>query len=359
MPVSQANKKLSDLFDTAAKILELKGDNKFKAIAFQKVATVLDSMSEDIAAIHAADGKKGVESIKGIGASSAAIISEWLETGRSTDYEELATSVPPGVVDMLGIGGMGPKTIQLVWRERDITSIDQLAKATQDGTLDGLKGIGKKKIEQIRQGIELLARGSERRSLGSAIKIAEGFLEQLRALDGVERVEACGSLRRGRETIGDLDFLVVPAKQGNAGDILEAFTQFPQVDRVLGRGENKSSVITHEALQFDCKVVPAASFGAALLYFTGSKDHNVRLRTTAQAKGHTLNDWGLYEQSAWDNRQQKPGFALDVKAVAGRTEEEIYAWFGLPWIPPELREDRGGIEAAQEGRLPKLITIDA
>lgn len=358
MPASEANKKLSDLFDTAAKILDLKGGNKFKSIAFQKVADLLDGMSDDIRAIHAQGGVKGVEAIKGIGQSSAAIIAEWLETGRSTDYQELATSIPPGLIEMLGIGGMGPKTVQLVWRERDITSIDQLARATQDGTLDGLKGIGKKKIEQIRQGIELLAKGNERRSLGAAIKIAAGFLEQLRALDGVERAEACGSVRRGKETIGDLDFLVVPTKDGRSGEILTAFTEFPQVDRILGRGENKSSVVTHEGLQVDCKVVPKTSFGAAYLYFTGSKDHNVRLRTMAQAKGHTLNDWGLYEQAAWDNRRQKPGHAPDVKAVAGASEEEVYKWFGFPWIAPELREDRGEIEAAKEGKLPSLITID-
>ena len=358
MAASADNKLLSDLFATAARILDLKGENPFKAIAFQRVADLLDNTGEDVRAVWQRGGKDAVAKIKGVGESSAKIIADWLETGRSTDYEELATSVPPGLLDLMDIPGLGPKTVRLFWLERGITSVDQLAKAVAEGELEGLKGIGAKKIEQIKQGIALRAAAGQRRSLGTARAVADGILEQLRAMEGVATAEACGSLRRGKETIGDIDLLVTVTKGADPGAVLERFSKFPQFARVLGLGETKSSVVTHDGLQVDCRVVPPQNFGAALLYFTGSKQHNIRLRTTAQDRGYTLNEWGVFEQKQWEAQTRKPGEAPSLKPIAGKSEEEIYAWFEMQPMPPEMREDTGEIELALKHAIPRLITIE-
>lgn len=356
MAASADNKALARLFYRMSKILDLKGENPFKAIAFFKVKDVLENMPQDIRAVFAAGGVKGVQAIDGIGGSSAKIICDWLETGSSPDYESLATSIPEGLVDLLGIQGLGPKTIRLFWQERDITSVDQLAKAIADGSLDGLRGIGKKKLEQIQQGIQMRAASEERRSLGTAVKVASGILEQLRALPAVEKAEACGSLRRGRETVGDIDLLITARKGATPGDVLGEFSRFPQFDRVLGLGDTKCSVVTHDGLQVDCRLVPPASWGAAMIYFTGSKQHNIHLRGIAQDKGFTLNEWGLYDAKKFNEAARKPGEAPTLKPVVGATEEEIYRWFGMDFIPPELREDSGEIEAAIKRKIPALVT---
>ncbi len=357
MAASADNKALARLFWRMSKILDLKGENQFKAIAFFKVKDVLENLPQDIRAIHAAGGKKAVQEISGIGGSSAKIICDWLETGSSPDYDELATSVPEGLVDMMSVPGLGPKTIRMLWQERAITSVDQLAKAIVDGTLEGLRGIGKKKIEQIQQGLAVREASEQRRSLGTAVKIAAVIQEQLQGLGGVDKVQICGSVRRCRETIGDLDFVVTPRKGVKANDLLEQFGKFPQFDRILGLGDTKASAVTHDGMQVDCRVVPLASFGAALMYFTGSKQHNIRLRSIAQNKGHTLNEWGLYDAKAFEAAARKPGEVPTVEPVAGASEEEIYKWFGMDYIPPELREDAGEIEAALKGKLPKVVSL--
>ncbi len=338
------------MFATMAQVLDIKGGG-FRAVSFSKVGRLLEEMTTDIKAVYAEGGTKGIEAIKGIGASSAKIIVDYLNDGRSTDYDELLASVPPGVLAMLDIGGMGPKTVTAVWQEKGVESIDALSAAIADGSLEGIKGLGKKKLEQIRQGIELLAKGNERRSLGSAVKVARPLLERLRDLPGVSRAEMAGSLRRGKETIGDLDYLIVAE---DATATLKAFSEFPEADRVLVLGDSKCSIVTHDGLQVDCRVVPASSFGAALQYFTGSKDHNKTLRGLALDRGYTLNEWGIYEKGTWDEAEKKSGAVPTLESEVGPEEADVYAWFDLPWIPPELREDRGEFEAES---LPDLVEI--
>ena len=355
MPASQANKELSKLFADAARILDLKGDNAFKAIAFNKVSNLLDDMSGDVRATYAEGGKAAVATIKGIGKSSAEIIGDWIETGRSADYDELAASVPAGLLELLDVPGLGPKTVKLLWHERGVTSLDELSKAIGDGALEGLKGIGEKKITQIREGIALRHAAGERRSLGTATKAASLILSQLREVEGVERAESAGSVRRGRETIGDLDFLVTTKKGGDAAAILKSFSEFPQFERVLVRGESKCSAVTSDGLQVDCRVVPPASFGAAFVYFTGSTNHNKKLRGLALDRGRTLNEWGVFQKDAWEAAAKKPGDAPTLSPEAGATEEEVYAWLGMAWVPPEMREDRGEVELALKDELPTLI----
>lgn len=354
-PFMSLNSQLADLFESMADIMDIKGENTFKVLAFRKVGRILKESSLDL--------RKCVEAnthcdIEGIGKSSQKIIEEFVKTGRSTDAEELAHSVPAGLIPLLQVPGLGPKTIALLWRERSITNEDQLKIALDDGSLKGIKGIGDKKLAAIKQGLESRAKTAGRIGIGHALPVAMELVERVRQLKGVQRAEIAGSLRRGRDTIGDVDLVCSVKDPTLAPTITEAFTKFPGVDRVLGQGPSKASIVTSAGMQVDLRVLPEANFGAALLYFTGSKDHNVKIRSLAQKKGLTLNDWGLYKEKDWEKAlaDKSPGEAPDLKSLAGKTEEEIYEKLGLPWIDPELREDRGEIDAALVKKLPTLLT---
>ncbi len=232
--------------------------------------------------IRQAYEKEELDQIAGIGESSRRIIAEYIRTGKSTEYDEVAASVPAGLLPMMEIGGLGPKTIALFWKEKNITSTDELLKAINDGSLVGLKGVGEKKLISIKQGIELLAQGSGRIGIVEALPIAEDFVRRLRKLPEVAHAEYAGSLRRRKETIGDVD-LICSGKSPDDGEaIAKAFTKFPEVSRILGQGQTKASVLTGRGLQVDLRIVPAENFGAALLYITGSKEHNVHLRGRAE-----------------------------------------------------------------------------
>ena len=355
MPASETNRELAELFRDAARILDLKGESAFKAIAFQKVATLLDNLPEDMRALHASGGREAVESIKGIGASSGAIIVDLIETGVSADHESLRASVPPELPLMLEVPGLGPKTVKLIWHERGIETLAALAAAVEDGSLADLKGLGPKKLAQIGEGLALREAAGERRTLGEAIEAARPLHERLAALEGVERVEQGGSVRRGRETIGDLDVVVASAAGAEPAAILSAFADFPEVEKVLGKGETKCSVRLADGLQVDCRVVPPRSFGAALCYFTGSKEHNRHLRGIARKRGLTLNEWGLFEAAEWEAREDEPGAVPAVRPLAGTTEEDVYEALGLTWVPPEMREDSGEIELAAKAELPRPV----
>jgi DNA polymerase (family 10) len=356
------NEDISRLFKRFATLLEIQGANVFKVIAFQKVARRLEDESIDLAA---ACREGTLDQIEGIGGSSRKIIEEFIRTGKSTDFDEVAAGVPEGLIPMLAIGGLGPKTIALLWKERGITSIDQLQKAIDAGELAGLKGMGAKKIEQIKQGIAFRAQAGQRHGLGEVLPLAEAMLQQVRSLAHVERAELAGSLRRRRETIGDVDIVCALRERrqktedrrqnSEGGDVAAAFVKFPQVQRVLGQGSTKASVVVEGGVQVDLRLVPPDNFGAALLYFTGSKEHNVRLRGRAQGRRMTLNEWGLYRLGEYDKADKKTGEAPALAPVASEQELQIYRALDLPYIEPELREDRGEIDAAEQGKLPALI----
>ena len=346
------NHELADLFAQMAAIMEIKGENAFKAIAFSKVGRILKDMTFDV---REAVEKGTLEEINGIGKSSHKVIEDYVRTGRSVDHDELAASVPSGLLPLMDISGLGPKTISLFWKQRGITSLEELVKALADGSLEGLKGIGEKKLESIRQGIAFRAQSAGRLGIGEALPIAAALVARLREMKEVKQAEIAGSLRRGRETIGDVD-LLCSLKNDAAGEAVSAaFVKFPEVERILGQGITKASVITVGGLQVDLRIVPPENFGAALLYFTGSKDHNVKLRGRAQDMGLTLNEWGLYKLSEYDKTQKKTGEAPAIHAVAAKTETEVYRKLDLEFIEPELREDRGEIDAASHQKLPKLI----
>lgn len=352
------NYELADLFKTAAAIMEIKGEPVFKAIAFSKVARLLENLPFDI---RKAVEDGSIATIEGIGKTSRKIIEDVVRVGASSDIDELKASIPPGLIPMMAIPSLGPKTISLFWKQRGITTIDELAKAIDEGKLAGLKGVGEKKIQSIKDGIALRAQAGTRKGLIEVMPVALEMLQQVRALKGVERAELAGSLRRWKETIGDVDILA-SLQRGVAASaamsITEQFSKFPQVTKILGQGETKSSILTASGLQVDLRIVPDDHFGAALQYFTGSKEHNVRLRGLAQDKGMTLNEWGLYRVEAYEKAKKETGKPPALQAVASQTEEQIYEALGLSYIEPELREDRGEIEHAAKAPIPKLLVVD-
>jgi DNA polymerase (family 10) len=348
------NAQLADLFATFAAIMEIKGESPFKAIAFSKVSRILKDMTLDV---RQASEEGKLAAIEGIGKSSQAIIEEFVRTGRSTDFDQAAASVPAGLLPLLEIPGLGPKTIALLWKERNVTNLEELVKAIDSGALAGLKGIGAKKVESIKQGIALRSQAGERMGIVEAMPVAQGLLDRLLQLPGVERAQIAGSLRRRRETIGDVDLICGVAAAAAGQKISSAFVKFPEVERVLGEGPTKASVLTTGGLQVDLRIVPVDNFGAALLYFTGSKDHNVKLRGRAQDRDLTLNEWGLYKISEYDKAAKKTAQAPAAKPVASRSEADVYKALGLSYVEPELRENRGEVEAAANGTLPKLIQL--
>ncbi len=347
------NHDLSDLFHRMAAVMDLKGESAFKSIAFTRVSRVLKDLPADVRTLVEQGTLADVE---GVGESSRRVIEEYVKTGRSTDYDELTASVPAGLIPMLDIPGLGPKTIALMWKERGITSTAGLTEAIASGKLDGLKGVGAKKIESIKQGIALLERSAGRIGIAEALPVAIALVERLRALPQVTEAEIGGSLRRRQETIGDVD-LVCATKPGDELPVLEAFTKFPEVDRVLAHGATKASILTAAGFQADLRVVPVENYGAALLYFTGSKDHGKKIRGLALDGGMTLNEWGLYKLADHEAAEKQTGHAPKLKPLASKTEADVYRKLGMAYVEPELRADRGEVEAALVNKLPKLIEL--
>ena len=269
-------------------------------------------------------------------------IDELLRTGELGFLEKLEAEVPPGLADWLQVPGLGPKKIALIWKELGITKLSELEKAAKDGKLRDLPGMGAKSETQIIDGIESLARRSGRIPLGRAWPLAQEIIEKLKGVEGVVAAEPAGSLRRMRSTVGDLDILVAAP---DSAPVMEAFTSLPGVLRVLGKGETKSSIEFTDGVRAQLWVLAPEKFGTALVYATGSKDHNVRLRELALDKGLSLSEHFLTKTDGSGE-------------ILCATEEEVYAALGLPWIPPELREDRGEVQAARTGKLPKLIEVD-
>lgn len=335
------NADVARVFDEVADMLEIQGGDAFRINSYRRVARTIGDLATDIAEI-AARGE--LSTLPGVGKGSAAKIQELLDTGRLTLREQLAKEVPQSLLRLLDIPGTGPKKVAVLWRERGIDSLDALKKAIEAGGLEGLKGFGKKSVEQIREGIDFLERSAGRTRLGDAWAVAEAFRTVVAAVKGVKRVEHAGSLRRARETVGDLDLLCIAA---DGQRVIKAFTELPGVTKVLAAGETKGSVLVEwragGEIQIDLRVVPAESFGSAWQYFTGSKEHNIRLRERALKRGWSLSEYALSDTES-------------NKVIASRAEEDIYKALDLPWIPPELREDRGEFELK---KIPSdLLTLE-
>ncbi len=328
------NKELADLFEKMADILEFKGENPFKISAYRKASRIIGDLTQDIEEI-AENGK--LKDVPGIGEGMAQKVVEYLKTGKISKFEEVKKGVPDELIAIMDIPGMGPKTLSMLHKEKGISNLSQLEKALEDGSLLGLFGMGEKKIENIKRGIQLLKQSKGRMNLGLAFPVAKRIVETLRQKTGSKKIEWAGSLRRMKENIGDIDILATgPDKE----KIVHAFTHLPEVKEVLASGETKASIIAEGGTQIDLRVVEEDSYGAALQYFTGSKGHNIHLRGIAKAKGIKINEYGVFKGN---------------KKIAGKEEKDVYRSLGMNWIEPELREDRGEIEAAQEKRLPKLV----
>ncbi|MBI3330555.1 MAG: DNA polymerase/3'-5' exonuclease PolX, partial [Candidatus Omnitrophica bacterium] len=329
-------REIAALFAQMADLLEYRGENPFRIRAYRRAAQNLESFSGDLERL-AAEGR--LRELSGVGADLAEKIQEYLKTGTMSAVESLKRQVPPGVLTLLEVPGLGPKTAKLLTTRLHVSTVGELEEAAKAHRLRGLPGFGAKKEENLLKGIGVLSRGRERMHLGIALPLANELLALLRKVPGVRRVSTAGSLRRMRESIGDLDLLAASTQPLKA---MEALTHSSFCARVLASGRTKSSILTPDGLQVDLRVVPPESFGAALQYFTGSKEHNVRLRELAGRQGLKVNEYGVF--------RLKTG-----KRLAGREEADVYKALGLVWIPPELREDAGEIDAAQAGRLPSLV----
>jgi DNA polymerase (family 10) len=344
-----ANAAIARLFEQMADALEVLGENPFKVLAHRKAARVLDDMADDVAELAAHDPQK-LRAIDGFGAATVQKIEEFVRSGRIQSHDELLAKLPPGLIDVLRVPGLGPKTVKLLWEKGGVTDLTSLKQRLASGELAALPRMGEKTLKNIAENLAFVESAGTRVRLGDALPVAEMFVQELRAIPGVKQAAYAGSLRRGRDTIGDIDLLAATAAPAA---VMEFFTRHPQVARVLAAGDTKSSVRLQSGMQVDLRAVPAADWGAALLYFTGSKEHNVALRERAIARGLRLNEYGLFP----DDGVEAPPQSRGVKPVAGRTEEEIYAALGLPWIAPELRESHGEFEDGATARLIALKDI--
>ena len=338
---------LIEKLEQMAAMLELTGANRFKVNAYAKAARALKGASIDVMA-HA-DDPKALKEIDGIGSSIAEHIGEYALSGSWEEFDTLREEVPAGLIRIMEIPGLGPKTVRLMWTDLKIETVADLKKAIDDGSLEDLPRMGKKTIENIKDAIDFSEKSGGRTPLGKAMPLAESLVERLGKVKGVKQIQYAGSLRRGAETIGDIDILV---SSSEPAEVHKALTELDDVEKVLVSGDTKSSVrmkLGSRQIQVDLRSIDDNAFGAALLYFTGSKEHNVRLREKALKKDLTLNEYGLFPEDNEDTPPQQRG----IKPVACETEEKIYAALDMEWVAPELREDRGEFK----GELPDLIEL--
>lgn len=331
------NKEIAARLDRIADALEIKGEIGFKVIAYRKAARVLADMTDDIE-ILAAEGR--LQQIPGIGSGIARKIDEYLKTGDMKKYREALAGIPEGLLEFLEIQGLGGKTIHLMHEELGLRDLEDLKRAVADGSLAGLRGMGDKKVENIRRGIESRERVRERVTIYEASLIADELIAYLKKTRLVSRVSAAGSLRRMKETVGDIDILAA----GKSGaEIIRRFAEFPGTLRVLAQGETKGSIVVRiegTERQADLRIVAESEYGSALRYFTGSKAHNIKLRGLAKERGLKISEYGVFRGD---------------RKIAGREEEDVYEALGLPWMAPEMREDRGEIELAARNALPVIV----
>ncbi len=334
------NQFVAETLYMVADLLDLKGDLFFKTRAYRMAAQTIEALDDDIEKIV----RQGtLESISGIGEALAKKITELVQTGKLEYLERLKKEVPPGLIDLLSIPGLGPKKVAALYKNLGISTIQALRDAAGNGKLRSLEGFGEITERNILRGIQLLEKTSGRVLLNVAYEDGNRYLTYLKKNKKIKKIDIAGSLRRMKETIGDIDIL---ALSNDPETVMDHFVQYPEVAEILAKGITKSSVILNDHLQVDLRVVDEKSYGAALQYFTGSKDHNVTLRGFAIKKGFKLNEYGLFEKES-------------EKYIAGKTEEDIYKRIGMAYIEPELRENRGEFDAAKNHTLPTLVTPDA
>lgn len=355
--MSRINRQISAIFEQTSAILEILGGDRFRINAFQRAARIVKELIDDVDEIG--PDVERLKSIEGIGKGTAQRIAEYMTSGRIKEHEELVAKIPAGLLELLEIPGLGPKTVALLWKQAGVESLRDLSAKLETDELASLPGLGVKKLEKLRKSIAFAQTSADRIRIGQAMPVSLWFVEQLRSIKEVSQVAYAGSLRRGQETIGDID-LIVAASRGSGDDqesewnrtvemISDTFVKLDPVQEVLVQGNTKTSVRAIDpsgqvsrVMQVDLRVVPIDNYGAALLYFTGSKEHNVALRQRAIQQGTKLNEYGLYR---------------DEKIIASRAEEDIYQAMGLAWIPPELRLGRNELVLAETAAIPPLLEI--
>lgn len=336
------NAEIAATFETIGTILDLLGENKFRILAYRKAALVVAALPRDVADIYREGGTKALQEIGGIGKDLSQKMEEMVKTGKLTYLAQMRKKIPEGLLPLMQLEGMGPKKTKMVWEKLKVRSIEDLERVAKSGKLALLPGWGKQSAQKVMAAI------AQRRSLGTrmglpaAMALADVLLTKLQQSGLCDNVSLAGSIRRQRETIGDIDLL---ASSSDPEKVMDFFGTLREVARVMNRGPTKSSVVLRSGIQADLRVVDPEVFGAALHYFTGSKDHNVKVRTMAVKKGITISEYGVYKGSA-----EKKG-----KLLACATEEDVFRTVGLPYIPPEIREDRGEVEAGLRGALPTLL----
>ena len=330
------NADIASVFQQLADLLEIDGANPFRIRAYRNAARTIEGLAESVSGI-VDDPARKLTDLSGIGRDLAEKITTIANTGELPQLDELRTRIPRGVVDMLGLPGMGPKKVALLFKDQSITSLDELKQAAEAGDIAKLRGFGKKTEQSILDNIDRVSEAGKRVLLADAKADADALVADLVKLESVSQAAVAGSCRRRKETVGDLDVLVTSSDSAEAMDFL---ANHGLVTAVIARGETRQRVRLKSGLETDLRVVPEESYGAAMQYFTGSKEHNILVRRRAQQRGLKVNEYGVFR---------------DDELVAGRTEADVYSAVDLPWIPPELRENRGEIDIAERGNLPKLI----
>jgi len=333
------NEEISHIFNDIADILEIKEENVFRIRAYRKAAETIEGLTEDVALLAK---KKDLSELPGIGKDLAGKILEYIKTGRMKAYEDLKKSIAKPVLEMMSIPGVGAKTAQILYSKLKIKSINDLKKKVSKGLIQKIFGFKDKKIANILRGIEFLKRSEGQTLLADAIQIADNIIKKLKRLPEVKVIKEAGSLRRMKETVRDIDILLISSKPKK---VMDLFVKLPEVKEVLAHGTTKASVITKANIQVDVRVVEKENFGSALCYFTGSKSHNIKLRKMAKAKGLKISEYGVFK----GKKEEK---------IASQDEKSIYGTLNMDYVPPEMREDKGEIELAKKHKLPKLITLD-
>jgi DNA polymerase (family 10) len=335
---SVKNPEIAAILYEMAELLELHAENRFKIIAFSRAARAIESLREDIVQVCR---EKRLQSIPGVGKAIAQKVEEYLRTGRILSYQELLAQTPSGQAELLKISGLGPKTIFMLHERLNISNLDDLEKAATEHRIRRLPRMGETREKNIQRSIERYKKRSQRILYSTAEPIVNEILAYLGGIAGLEHITAAGSYRRGKETVGDIDILATATRPE---EVVASFVCMPMVEEVLAKGPTKASVIVQETIQVDLRIVEHRSYGTVLQYFTGSKDHNVRMRQLALGRGYSLSEYSLTQLS-------------DSQDLFYETEEDVYAALGLQYIPPEMREDNGEIEAALQGRLPSIIEL--
>ncbi len=332
------NQEIGKILQGISEYLDLSGE-PFKPRAYSRAASVIEELEEDVSYTYAKGGMKALNEIPGVGPSIAEKIEEYIKTGRIAYFDKIKKTAPVDVSALSSVEGLGPKKIKLLYEKLNIRTLDDLEKAARDGKIRNTAGFGQKTEENIIKGIEFLRSSEGRMPIGRALQLAEAIRKKIEAIPGIERAEIAGSIRRRKETAGDIDILALGDGEA-AKRAMEEFVSQPEVESVYAKGETKSSVRLSIGIDADLRIIEKSSYGAGMLYFTGSKNHNIRVRKIAIEKGLKLNEYGLFRGE---------------KSIAGKTEEEIYKELGMDFVPPEMREDNGEIEASISGKLPHLI----